>query len=153
MRRIVALVVLVMLASCRTAPLGGPEPGAPSSEAAVAQFLAAARAQDLQAMSAMWGNSESLVREREDRQELERRLIVMACHLKHDESRIGPSRRGEGGRILHDVELSQGPKRATSTFTTVRNASADRWFVENFEIESLQELCAAAPSGFSGIGR
>jgi len=144
-RRIVALVVLVVLASCRTAPLGGPEPGARSSEAAVTQFLAAARAQDLQAMSAMWGNSESLVRDRADRQELERRLIVMTCHLKHDESRIGPSRRGEGGRILHDVELTQGPKRATSTFTTVRNSKSDRWFVENFDIEALQEFCASAP--------
>lgn len=146
MRRIVALLVLVTLASCRTAPMSGPEPGARSSEAAITQFLAAARAQDLQAMSAMWGNSESLVREREDRRELERRLIVMACHLKHDESRIGPSRRGEGGRILHDVELTQGPKRATSTFTTVRNTQSDRWFVENFDIEALQELCAAAPN-------
>ena len=63
--------------------------GATSSAAAVEQFLSAAKAQDLQAMSAVWGNAVSPMRERVDRQELERRLLIMTCHLRHDTSRIG----------------------------------------------------------------
>ena len=145
MRRVVALVVLVVLASCRTAPLGGPAPGADSSEAAVAQFLAAARAQDLQALSAVWGNAESPTRDRVNREELEKRLLIIMCHLRHEESRIGSAQAGEAGRRLHQVELTQGAKNATSRFTAVRQRDSGRWFVEDMDMQPLQAFCTAMP--------
>ena len=148
MRRLFALVmpvVLVMAAGCRAVIGGGAEPGAVTSETAVSQFLAGARAQDLQAMSAVWGNAEGPVRDRVERQELERRLLIMVCHLKHDESRIEPAQMGEAGRTVHRVELKAATKQAATTFTTVRNTKSGRWFVEEFDLAAVRSLCATAP--------
>lgn len=146
MRRLLTVVLLATLAGCRGGAVGGAEPGAAGSEMAVAQFLSAARAQDLQAMSAVWGNADAPTRDRVERQELERRLIIMVCHLKHDESRIGPAQVGEAGRILHGVDLKQAQKEASTVFTTVRNTKSGRWYVEDFDIKPLTPLCAQAPT-------
>jgi hypothetical protein len=145
-RRLVSLVVLVVVAGCRTAPGGGPAAGATSGEAAVLQFLEGARAQDLQALSAVWGNAESPARDRFERQELERRLLIMMCHLRHDESSIGPAEMGEGGRTVFPVTLTQGAKEATSRFITVRNTSSGRWFVEDFDLRPLRDHCTTMPT-------
>lgn len=141
LKRLTAFVLVAVLAGCRAGAVGT-DPGAVGSEQAVAQFLAAARAQDLQAMSAVWGNAEAPTRDRVERQELERRLLIMMCHLKHDESRIGPAQVGEAGRILHAVDLKQGAKEAATTFKTVRNTRSGRWYVEEFDIQPLIPLCA-----------
>jgi hypothetical protein len=111
---------------------------------AVSQFIAAARAQDLQAMSAVWGNADGPTRARVERQELERRLLIIVCHLKHDESRIGPPQAGEAGRLLHVVELTQGPRTASLTFTTIRNRRSDRWYVENVDLAPVRAFCHSA---------
>jgi len=114
---------------------------------AVTQFIAAARAGDLQAMSAVWGNADGLTRDRRDvsRQELERRLLIMICHLKHDESRIGVAQTGEAGRQIHMVELTQGPRTASVTFTAVKARRADRWFVENVDLVPVRAFCNTRP--------
>ena len=142
MRRALTLVmVLVVFTACHRAA-SGPMTGATSSDAAVQQFLFAAKAQDLQALSAVWGNEESPVRDRADRQELERRLLIMVCHLRHDESRIGPAQAGEGGRVMHRVDLTQGTKTAAPIFTTVRNRKSGRWFVETFDMTAVSGFCS-----------
>lgn len=138
-------LTLALLASCRTVPVGN-EVGAPSSTMAVTQFLAAARAGDLQAMSAVWGNADGLTRDRVDRQELERRLLIIVCHLKHDESRIGAGQTGEEGRQLHMVELTQGPRTASVQFTAVKARRSDRWFVENVDLGPVRAFCHSSPS-------
>lgn len=143
MRRALSLLlVLVAILGCHRT-VGGPEAGATSSEAAVQQFLFAAKAQDLQAMSAVWGNAESPVRDRADRQQLERRLLLMTCHLRHDESRIGAGNSGEAGKVLHRVDLTQGDKKASPVFTTVRNTRTGRWFVEDFDFQATAGFCTA----------
>ena len=141
-RALSLLLVLVAIMGCRRT-VGGVEAGATSSDAAVQQFLFAAKAQDLQAMSAVWGNAESPVRDRADRQQLERRLLLMTCHLRHDESRIGAGTAGEAGKVLHRVDLTQGDKKASPVFTTVRNTRTRRWFVEDFDFQSLASFCTA----------
>src|SRR5687767_12054396 len=77
--------VLALFVGGCPARYGGAATGARSSEAAVTQFLAGARAQDLQAMSAVFGDENGPLRDREDRTAMEQRLIIMACHLRHDE--------------------------------------------------------------------
>jgi hypothetical protein len=133
-------LTLALVASCRTVP-SAIEPGATSSSMAVSEFLAAARAQDLQAMSAVWGNAEGLTRDRVDRQELERRLLIIVCHLKHEESRIGAPQAGEGGRLIHMVELTQAPQSATVAFTAVKARRTDRWYVENVDLGPVRSFC------------
>ena len=143
MRRVLSsLLVLVAIFGCHRT-VGGPEAGALSSTAAVEQYLSAAKAQDLQALSAVWGNAEAPVRDREDRQQLERRLLIITCHLRHDGSRIGAAQPGASGKLLHRVELTQGDKKASPMFTTVRNTKTGRWFVEDFDFKSTASFCTA----------
>ncbi len=144
MRRALTLLLLPLIAAaCRRQAVGA-ETGAATSQQAVMQFLNAAQSQDLQAMSAVWGNEESPVRDRVGRQELERRLMIMTCHLRHDNSRIGPPAAGEAGRTLFAVELTQGDKKASPQFKTVRNARSGRWFVEEFDMVAVASFCTGA---------
>jgi len=141
-RTLSAVVMLVLLAGCR--PGAGVATGAPSSESAVQQFIFAAKASDLQAMSAVWGDQESPTRDRVSRQELERRLLIIECHLRSDESRIGPAEAAEGGRVLHRVSVTKGDLQASPVFTTVRNLKDGRWYVENIDLSVLQKFCSAS---------
>lgn len=143
MKRLLAVAVLVMLAGCARGG-GGAATGAATSEEAVQQFVFAAKAEDLQAMSAVWGDQQSPTRDRVSRQELERRLLIIVCHLRHDESRIGPAQTGEGGRVLFRVEFTQGRLQASPMFTTVRNLKDGRWYVENLDMRAVQPLCAGS---------
>lgn len=145
MRRLgIAMLVLLSVVACgpKITPSSGVT-GATSSEEAIVTFLGAARAQDLQAVSAVWGNDESPTRDRVERQELERRLMIIVCHLRHDESRIGSAQSGEGGRTLHQVELTKGTIKATVPFTTVRNSKNGRWYVEDVDLRSAREICSS----------
>ena len=156
MRRVLSsLFMLVAIIGCHRT-VGGPEAGATSSTAAVQQFLSAAKAQDLQAMSAVWGNAEAPMRDREDRQQLERRLLIMTCHLRHDDSRVGTAQPSVSGKLLHRVDLTQGDKKASPVFTTVRNTKSGRWFVENFDFQSMASFCTAgnrpAPPSLGQVG-
>jgi hypothetical protein len=145
-KRIIQFAVVLVLAGCGAgcgARYGSDATGASSSEAAVRQFLFAAKAQDLQAMSAVFGTAESALRDRADRSEMERRLIIMTCHLRHDDARIGPPVQAANGTTTHRVELTQGEKTASPQFTTVRNTSSGQWYVQEFDIEAVRSFCRA----------
>lgn len=146
MRRL-GLLLLVLLAAvgCRAAAVPTGSTGAATSTEAVVAFLGAAKAQDLQAISAVWGNEESLTRDRVERQELERRLLIINCHLRHDESRIGVPQMGEAGRTLLSVEILKGDVRATVPFTTVKNARNNRWYVEDVDLRAARDICNSTP--------
>lgn len=148
MRRLVTLVVLVMLVGCRSTSSGrapGTAEGETSGEAAVLQFLEGSRAQDLQAISSVWGDEEMPTRDRVQMQEWERRLLIMMCHLRHDESSIGPAQMAEGGRTVFPVTLRQGDKEAISMFTVARNRRSGRWFVADFDLRPLRDHCTSMP--------
>ena len=135
------MLLVLTAVGCRPRSVGNGAGGADSAQMAVVEFLNAARAQDLQGISAMWGNEESPARDRIGRQELERRLMVIACHLRHEESRIGPAQSGEAGRTLFSVELTRGTRKATVPFTTVRNRRNQRWYVEDVDLRPAREIC------------
>lgn len=144
MRRLgIAMLVVLTAVGCRPGAVGNGSGGADSAQMAVVEFLNAARAQDLQAISAVWGNDESLTRDRVERQELERRLLIIACHLRHDESRIGAAQLGEAGRTLFTARLTRGRITADVPFTTVRNKSNGRWYVEDVDLRPAREICNA----------
>jgi hypothetical protein len=137
---LMGLALLVLAVGCRRSntSVGA---GARTPQQAVVQFLDAARAQDMDQMSAVWGNDESPTRDRVERQELERRLLIMICHLKHDESRLAPAQMGEAGRMLLRADLKQGTKETTVPFTLVRNPRTDMWFVEDVDLRPAREFC------------
>jgi len=142
------LLVLAFVGGCRRS-VGGSTEGAPSSQQAVMQFLDAARAQDIQAMSVVWGDAEAPARARMDRQELERRLIIIARTLCHDSVVIAAPTPGEAGRLVHRVEVTRGARTATVPFTTARNRRTGQWFVEDIDLRPVRDFCAGGGTSTS----
>lgn len=144
MKRIALL--LVFAAACRTVPVqevamtGGATP-----RDAVDRFLAGARAQDIQALGAVFGNSQGPLREHSDRTTIERQLLIQLQCLRHDKETVSAPVRGEGGSQVFVVTLTQGALTASPHFTVVRGP-AGRWYVEVFEIVELQNkgFCSKA---------
>ena len=148
-------IVLLVLAACRTAttttttsgtvapaPTTGPQSvGGATPRAAVEQFLTAVRAQDLQAMSTVFGTSRGPSRDNMDREQLEKRLIILQCYFNHEKFRILGEVPGEAGHRVITVELTRGRLVKSPRFYTIRGPG-DRWFVDNMEIAAVAQFCA-----------
>lgn len=143
----VLVLILALLAACRPpgGGGGGPTPvGAPNSRAALDMFLASAKAQDLEAMSRVWGTARGPVRDEMDRQERERRQLVIMCYVNHDSYRVLSETPGESERTL-SVELTRGDLRRTTNFVTVRGPGG-RWFLQEAQIQPLTDFCRTPPT-------
>lgn len=149
MRRIAfAFPMLLVLAACRASAGGGGGsgndstlPGASAARGAVEKFLAAVRAEDLQAMSTVWGSERGPARDIiPDRAELEKREIVMQCYLSHDRYRILGDLAGDDKRRVFRVELTKGDLTRVTTFTAVPGPS-QRWYVLEADLEPVKDLC------------
>jgi hypothetical protein len=147
------LLVMLALTACSratttttTGPAGtstttGPQlVGASSPRLAVEQFLTAVRAQDLQAMSVVFGTSNGPARDNMEREQLDKRLIILQCYFNHDKSRMLGETPGEGGHRIFTVELTRGRLVKAPRFYTIRGPD-DRWFVDNMEIAAVREFC------------
>jgi hypothetical protein len=136
------MLAVCLIVACRASSVG-PGQGAATPAAAVEQLLAAARAQDLQAISAIWGDERGLVRDREARQEVESRTFIMACILRNDKATLGEIMPAAGGRMIVSADLTQGTRTGNTRFETARTA-AGRWLVSNMDLPALQNrgFCA-----------
>jgi hypothetical protein len=126
--------------STQTAPAPQQSIGASTPRAAVDRFLGAVRVQDLQAMSIIWGTANGPARDQMPQDQLERRELIMQCYLLHDQARIVRETVGTSGRPEFLVELTKGRLVRTTTFYAVQGPD-DRWFVENVDLEPVQDLC------------
>ena len=129
MKRIV--LALVLLAACQSAPRaseGTGLTGAATPQAAVERLLAAIRAQDLQALGAVWGDKRGSARDIMQRDEYDQRVIVMQCYFSHDQARIlsGPTTKVD--TVLFNLELTKGQQRAATTAKTIQGPES-RWYV------------------------
>ncbi|MGH7663058.1 MAG: hypothetical protein ACRENI_01985 [Gemmatimonadaceae bacterium] len=120
--------------------------GAPTPRAAVERFLAAVRAQDLQAMSVIWGTRDGPARDEFERSQLEKRELIMMCFFDHESYRIVTEAPGQAGSRVLQVELTKGPYRVATNFYAVPGPS-DRWYVENADLEPVEALCKEPPVG------
>jgi hypothetical protein len=130
----------VLALGCRTVSgngAGGAGVGADSPKGAVEMMLAAAQIQDIQAVSAVWGDEKGMTRDRVDRAELEQRALVMICLLRHDSQKLGEPQQASGGRYHISVDLVQKTNSATTTFMVARSP-AGRWLVTTFDPAALQ---------------
>jgi hypothetical protein len=127
-------------AACKHPPPGRMMPGASSPRAAVESFLKSVRAQDLQAMSDVWGTKEGLARDKWERPELEKRELIMMCLFNHDRYRILSEAPGEAGHRVFHVELARAGITRTTNFYTIQGPS-ERWFVENADVTPVKDLC------------
>ena len=143
----IAAGVSIAMAACSTGGGGGvggggsQMTGAASSHLAVEQFLAAARAQDLQAFSAIWGSERGAARDVVDRSQLEKRELTMMCYLTHDRFEISGDVAPKPGEHDYTVELTRGTQTRETKMTTVQGPS-DRWYVLDVQLAPLQDLCS-----------
>jgi hypothetical protein len=131
-------LLLVLAAACRTVAVRDTSlTGGATPRGAVDRFLAGARAGDIQAVGAVFGNDKGPLRDHADRTTIERQLLIQLQCLRHDKATVSEPVRGEGGRQLFTVDFTQGNLTASVPFTVVKGPS-DRWYVEVFEIVKLQ---------------
>ena len=154
MHRSAALILAALTAvGCHNAPRGGvDQPGAATPQLAVQNFLAAAKAQNLQSLATAWGTDKGPARDVVDKSQIERRELIMMCYLNHDTYRV----RGEGpaqqGRRAFTVDLNRSGMVRTTTVTTVEGP-AQRYYVEQVALEPLTDLCAGGVPTSTPPGR
>jgi hypothetical protein len=134
-------VLLFVLTACRPIPSGSVT-GATSPERAVDAFIAAAKAQDLQALGGVWGTARGAARETMARDELEKRELILIRLLCQDRASVTGSTPGPDGRRLLTLDMSRGGRTVPVTFTAVRGPQ-ERWYVEDVEVARLQDLCTS----------
>ena len=133
---------LLLLAACSSATQrnSGQLTGATAPQLAAEQFLRAANAGDLQAMSAEWGTKDGPARESMDRTQLEKRLTILACYFKHDSVRVIGDAPGASGHHDVRIEIKKGNMTRQTTFYTVKGPG-DRWYVENMDLAAVRDFC------------
>ncbi|HEX2718821.1 MAG TPA: hypothetical protein VHM67_14165 [Gemmatimonadaceae bacterium] len=138
-------VVLLFLATlgCASAPRGVNEPGAPTPALAVERFMAAAKAQDLQALAVAWGSAKGPARSVVPKDQIERRELIMICYLTHDSYTVQSDTPAPEGRRAFTIELRRGPIARKTTLTTVKGPS-NRYYVSDVALEPLSDLCATS---------
>jgi hypothetical protein len=101
-------------------------------------FLGAAKSQDLQAMGAVWGSTQGASRDNMDREQLDRRLLILQPCYVADRSQILDERIGTTAteRFVR-LQLTRGTRTKTIEFKVVRGPSS-RWYVEDVDYEELQ---------------
>ena len=153
------LVLLFVVTACgpkvttttTTAPVGAEPPPAPvvvpsnvtgaaSPRSAVELFLTAAKAQDIQAMSVIFGTNRGPSRDNMNREELEKRLVILQCYFNHDKFRILSDLPGDGGHRIVEAELTKQTIVRTPNFYAIKGPG-DRWYVDNMEIAAVQDFC------------
>jgi hypothetical protein len=141
----IAAGVMFAIAACTSSGPGasshGQMTGAASPKLAVEQFLAAARAQDLQAFSSIWGSERGAARDVVDRSQLEKRELTMMCYLTHDRYEIGDDVTPKPGEHDYTVEITRGSQTRETKITTVQGPS-ERWYVLDVKLAPLQDLCS-----------
>ena len=145
MKKLAIVLVLVAAACHRTVQVGSPPatnvPGAASATEALSRFLAAAKAQDLQAMGLIWGSNTGPVMESMPKDEREMREITLLCYLKHDSYRVLSQSPSTNNEHVFNVELRfKDLTRSTSFYTTL--GPSNRWYMREAKIEALRDICA-----------
>jgi hypothetical protein len=150
-----AIVLLLVAAGChrkvevRSAP---PSPtkadlnatGAATPKAALEQFLAAAKAQDVQAFARIWGSVEGPIIATRAREEVEQRAVILFCYLQHDSHTITRELAASGGERIVTAELKYKTVTRSADFTTTRGKPNNQWYVSQFNPEGLTEICSAS---------
>jgi len=154
------VLVVLSAAACRRQAVVSSAPTPPSQSAptsantvggsngrdAVQKLLAAAKAQDIQAMSVVWGTKNGPARD--DRQNMtvemmEQRLIYMARCLRHDSYAIKGETPMVGEERQFTVELHLRTAVASDDFVTTPGPGG-RWFVSKFDVARLATICTAS---------
>lgn len=135
-----AAAIGIIAAACRSAPnrntVGNSPTGALSSRGAVERFLAAVHAQDIQAMSVVWGTKDGPARDRFDREHLEKQEVILVQCLAHDSASFVDDITAANDAHHVRFVLYRGPVTRTTTFTTEVDPAA-RWYVSSIDLRDV----------------
>jgi hypothetical protein len=141
-RKWIVFVIAAMACSRGPGP-GSSLTGANTPREAVSAFLNAARAQDLQAMAMVWGNSRGPSRDQFDRQQLDQRLIIMQGCYDHDRFQILDESPAAAGERTVRVTLSRGARSKTTNFTAARGPSNRYYvYVQDTDFNAFRDFCS-----------
>ena len=148
MKKLILAFLVVGAAACSATPpsttVADNRPGAKTSLAAVQRFFGAVHAQNLQAMSLVWGTDKGPARDNIPRAELEKREVILQCYFNSDTFRIlGESPISEKRRIVRVQLQRDGETRVPTVYTVL--GPGNRWYVENLDIAAVKNFCAMAP--------
>ena len=101
----------------------------------------AVKAQDLQAMSTVWGTETVPAREQRDRAELDKRLILMQGCYDHERYVVVSETGDSQGVRLVKVDIVRGTRTKSPTFQIVRGPS-DRWYLKDTDFRVMSDFCA-----------
>jgi hypothetical protein len=133
-----ALLAIVLVACSRTPSMGTSLTGAPTAREAATMFLGAAKAQDLQAMGAVWGSTQGASRDNMDREQLDRRLLILQpCYVVDRSQIIEESMGATPTERRIRIQLTRGSRTKNIEFKAVRGPS-NRWYVEDVDYDELQ---------------
>lgn len=135
------LIGLLLAAACTSRSTSTVPAEAAGPRPALDAFLSAVRAQDLQAMSNVWGTKDGPVRDskRMTRDEMERRELILMCYFKHDKYRVLQDQPAPDGERVMRVELTRGTITRSTNFYLTRGD--DRWYVRSADVEPVKDLC------------
>lgn len=141
MRKLLICLLLAAACTSRTTTVPPAPAAASGPRPALDAFLASVRSQDLQAMSAVWGDRDGPVRDskRMTRDEMEKRELLLMCYFGHDRYRVLGDTPGTNGERVLQVELIKGTLRRTTNFYLT--SGRDRWYVRSADIEPVKDLC------------
>jgi hypothetical protein len=139
-----AIALLLVIGCTRPATVGSPAnpntPGAATAREALIRFMSAAKAQDLDAMSIIWGTAQGPVRSTMDRPTWEQREVIMMRCLRHDSYRVLGEAPAAGGERVLAAELKFGDLTRSANFTAIPGPSS-RWYLQQVEIDKLGDIC------------
>lgn len=146
-----AILLLLVVVACRSGSTAAPNtsvggggssnlPGAAAPRQAVERFLGAAKNQDIQDMAVAWGTASGPARDRFERPELEKRLVLMQACYDNEKYRIVDDQPGDNGKRMLRVEITRAGITKTPRFTTVKGPS-NRWYVEDADFAAVTALC------------
>lgn len=145
-RTLGAVLGLAAAIACKSAPSrtsSGDLTGAATARGAVERFLAAVRAQDLQAMSVVWGTKDGPARDASPHNVLEKREVIMTQCLAHDSaSFLDETPALEGARQVRFI-LFRGTVTRTTAFTT-ESSPQGRWYVREIDLRNVHSCTIEA---------
>jgi hypothetical protein len=123
-----------------TTTMTGAGTGAADPMSALRGFMDAAKAQNIQGISAYWGDQDGTARGRFPKTEEEQREIIMARCLRHDRYDVIGDAPGLGGGRTYAISLSR-PGRTATTNVDVVPATDHRWYVQKVDMDKLTDYC------------
>ena len=102
--------------------------------------MAAAKSENLDALSFVWGDQRGPARSTMSREQWEQREVIMMGCLKHDSYRVIAESPAAGGERMMTVELKFRDLTRSSNFYAVPGPD-QRWFLKSFDIDPLMAIC------------